>query len=201
MIDEGYIKFHLHWEEDPQPVVAADDEIIQYRDRMFVLNMIGHDTVHDVGFGNISHRTENTQFVVSGTQTGHHEKATPAHFSWVTQYHIANNSVHCKGPVKASSESLTHAAIYELDARIKAVIHVHHNAMWEHYKDLLPTTKDSVPYGTPEMAREIFRLWRGPALPQQKILVMGGHYGGLISFDTNFAEAAERLEFYLERLP
>jgi L-ribulose-5-phosphate 4-epimerase len=38
---------------------------------------------------------------------------------------IRKNSLTCQGQVKASSKSLTHAAIYAANPRVKAVIHVH----------------------------------------------------------------------------
>ncbi|TXC85474.1 class II aldolase/adducin family protein [Luteibaculum oceani] len=201
MIDEGYIKFDIDWKQSPDKVVKANHPIFHHRDRMFDLGFIGHDTTHDVGFGNISFRESGNQFIISGTQTGHFVRIAPEHFCRVTHYHIAGNKLSCEGPIKASSESLTHAAIYELDPDINAVIHIHNNDMWQHYMDLLPTTKAEIPYGTPEMAREIFRLWRLPDLPQHKILIMAGHEGGIISFGKDFNEASERLEHYYEAMP
>lgn len=198
MIDEGYVKYSCSWQEGPAPI-SANDEILSVRDKMFALKLIGYDEKHGVGYGNISIRSGG-DFIVSGTQTGHHPKSHPEHFCRVTDYHFTNNSLSCEGPIAASSESLTHAAIYELDPKINAVIHVHNKNMWETYLDILPSTKKEVPYGTPEMAREIFRLWRQPALPQHKILFMGGHEDGIISFGENLEEAAEILEYYLEQI-
>ncbi|MGB0166119.1 MAG: class II aldolase/adducin family protein [Luteibaculum sp.] len=200
MIDEGYIKYHITWKETDVAPIASDDEIIAARNQMFDLNLIGYDSKNQVGYGNISKRLAANNFAISGTQTGHIPRIKPEHFTRVTDYNIAENRLSCEGPIKASSESLTHAAIYELDPAIKAVIHVHNKHIWENYNELLPTTKKDIPYGTPQMAREIFRLWRLADLPKQKILIMAGHVDGVISFDSNFEEAAERLEFYLGKL-
>ena len=198
MIDEGYVKYRCEWTKGPA-LIDDKHEVLAYRDKMFQLGLIGFDTTHQVGYGNISFR-DGKHFIVSGTQTGHHKQAKPEHFCRVYSYHISDNKLSCEGPIAASSESLTHAAIYELDPAIQVVIHVHHKPMWESYLDILPSTKKEVPYGTPEMAKEIFRLWRLPALPQHKILFMGGHEDGVIAFGKDFEEAAELLEYYLEQI-
>ena len=36
----------------------------------------------------------------------------PGHYVKVSSFNIDDNAVQCSGPLKASSESLTHAAIY-----------------------------------------------------------------------------------------
>ena len=66
----------------------------------------------------------------------------------------------CRGASQASSESLTHAAIYEMDDGIHAVVHVHDPELWQHLKNTFPTTDPDAAYGTPEMAREFARIWR-----------------------------------------
>ena len=46
----------------------------------------------------------------------------------------------CIGPIQASSASLTHAAIYQANPDINAVIHVHDRDLWENLLDRVPTT-------------------------------------------------------------
>ena len=65
-------------------------------------------------------------FLITGTQTGEIKNLNREHYTCVTDYNIEKNFIRSEGPIKASSESLTHAMIYELDPAIKVVIHVHH---------------------------------------------------------------------------
>ncbi|MFY0594270.1 class II aldolase/adducin family protein [Roseivirga sp.] len=190
-MDDGYIKFELDWKQDDEPLLAGLEDLLFWRNKMYDLNLIGHDDQHNVGFGNISQRVRKNQFVISGTQTGHIEKLSIEHYTTVVDYDIQKNSLKCLGPVKASSESLTHAAIYEVDPSIKAIIHIHHDTQWNKWLDKVPTTDKRVPYGTPEMALEIHRLFRETPKDEMSVIAMAGHQGGLISFGESHAEAAK----------
>lgn len=194
MIDEGYIKFECVWTED---TAIPDEEIadlIEWRNRLCRAGLIGHDAGLDVGFGNISQREPGARgFVISATQTGHVPVATGHEFTRVVDYDIAANRVACRGPRQASSESLTHAAIYELDSAYLAVVHVHSRDLWRSLAGEVPTTGAGIAYGTAAMAGEFLRLYRDDDLREARIAVMGGHEEGLISIGTTVNEAAERL--------
>ncbi|MBD1913798.1 class II aldolase/adducin family protein [Leptolyngbya sp. FACHB-16] len=166
--------------------------LIEWRDRMFTLDFIG-TYPNGIGYGNISQKQTETSFVISGTQTGHLAHTSSSHYTVVDNWDIEQNSLHCIGPVKASSESLTHAALYEYSPEIQAIIHIHHSALWRTYQYVLPTTDATVPYGTPEMAHEMWRLMEASDLPQQKILIMAGHEDGIIAFGETLAEVGDRL--------
>ena len=191
-MDDGVIKFKLNWEKGSAPIFPEMPELLHWRDKMFELGLIGYDDKYQVGFGNISFRPEaKRNFVISGTQTGHLAKLEIDHFTEVTDYDIAENWLNCRGSVKASSESLTHAAIYESDSDIRAVIHIHHDLQWEKWLDEVPTTRRDVPYGTPGMAQEIQRLFRERPSEQFNLIAMAGHQGGLISFGKSLEQAAQ----------
>lgn len=190
-MDDGVIKFRLDWRQGPAPAFPELEELIHWRDRMFELGLIGYDAKYKVGFGNISLLLAGKEnFIISGTQTGHLPNLNAGHFTEVTEYSIADNRLICYGPVKASSESLTHAAIYEADPGIRAVIHIHHNEQWKAWLNEVPTTSADVPYGTPEMAAEIHRLFIENEL-QLEVIAMAGHQGGLISFGSTLEAAAQ----------
>ncbi len=191
-MDDGYIKFKLAWKEGPAPSFPEMATLISWRDKMHALGLIGYDATYKVGFGNISLLPEGKKsFVISGTQTGHIPHLERQHFTEVIDYSIIENHLTCFGPVKASSESLTHAAIYEADPEIRAVIHIHHDEQWEKWLNEIPTTHKDVPYGTPEMAEEIHRLFKEYRSNGMKLLAMAGHQGGLISFGKTLEEAAQ----------
>ncbi len=203
MKDEGVIKFNCRWTATPLPADISCGELLTTRNKLFRLGGIGYDAAEQVGYGNISIRTNaDHAFVISGTQTGHIPVLTEAGLSCVQQADIATNTVDCTGPAKASSESMTHAAIYQLFPQVTAVIHIHHKALWLSLMHRLPTTKASIGYGTTAMANEITRLVTEENLAVKKILVMAGHDDGIICFGDTMAEAEKVLmQYWAEMLP
>lgn len=191
--DEGYVKYESRWTETDPPQHPDLAKLIQYRDRLRAENLIG---VYDdgVGFGNISVRNLGPGFVISGTQTGALLTTQPVHYSLVSAISVANNWVASSGRVPASSESLTHHMFYQLDAGIGAVIHVHNPAAWAALKGKVPTSKADIPYGTPEMAMEIERLFKEENLKAIRFMAMAGHDDGLIAFGKDLPEAYDVLK-------
>lgn len=187
-MDEGYIKFNCHWiRAEP---LAADQltEINRWRDILYNLGLIGA-YANGIGFGNISIRNHGRSFIVSGSATGGLTTLSAGHYAVVNDYNLEQNSITCTGPVKASSESLSHAAIYECMQQANAVIHIHSLSAWERLLLKVPATGEHVSYGTPEMANEIKRLFKETDVMDEKIIVMGGHKEGIITFGKTLAEA------------
>jgi ribulose-5-phosphate 4-epimerase/fuculose-1-phosphate aldolase len=143
-----------------------------------------------VGYGNVSVRDgRTTNFYITGSATGGLAELTPADCVRVVAYDFAKNWLSYEGAAIPSSESLTHAAIYESDPSVSAVIHCHDAALWRTLLDQVSTTSKAVAYGTPEMANEIMRLLKVSNLQTQEILVMAGHENGILSFGKNLDEA------------
>ena len=191
-MDEGYIKFNCNWilsNDIPLDKVA---ELNMWREIMYDKGWIGLYP-DGIGFGNISMRCDEKTFLISGTATGGLPILTKSHYSLVTNYNLSTNTVTCMGPVKASSESLTHALIYECSAATNAVIHIHNLDLWNRLLHHAPTSSENISYGTPEMANEIKRLFAETALGKEKIIVMGGHREGIISFGRDLEEAGSIL--------
>ena len=198
MVEEGYVKFNCEWaKEKPLPLKKLK-EINEWRDKLFKLGLIGAYP-NGVGFGNISIRQGNSMhFIISGTATGNIANLNEQHYTTVTAFDFERNWLRCSGPIEASSESLTHAAIYQCDKSVNAVIHVHNLALWKKLLERVPTTRKEVEYGTPEMAKEIIRLFKETDVREKKILVMAGHREGVISFGKNLEEAGTILLKYFK---
>lgn len=189
---EGYIKFKCDRALGPPP--KRTKEINKWRDRFYSLKLIGmYD--NGIGFGNISIKDKGG-FIITGSKTGGIEKLTKEHYTKVVDYDFKENNLGCIGQIDASSESLTHAAVYQSNKDIKAVIHVHNLKLWEKLMYKIPTTNEKVEFGTPEMAYEIMRLFRESDLINKRILIMGGHKEGIISFGKNLEEAGNVLLNY-----
>ena len=194
MIDEGYTKFTVNWSERSPLDHPAIAELERWRRPLFKAGLVGHYPALNIGYGNLSMRVDGgSLFVISGTRTGHLPRTDRRHYALVTRANIEENSVTCIGETQASSETLTHAAIYELDLSINAVVHVHSTMLWERFKHSVPTTHHDVAYGTPEMASEFERLYRETSLPETGVAVMAGHQSGLVSLGSNLQEATVRI--------
>ena len=115
------------------------------------------------------------------------------HFARVTVVDIDRNFLRSVGERPPSSEALTHAAFYQMHNAIRAVVHVHARPIWEANRHRLPTSRDEVPYGTPEMAYEMIRLHKRAALGLKGVVVMGGHQDGVIAFGPSVAAATAEI--------
>jgi L-ribulose-5-phosphate 4-epimerase len=143
-----------------------------------------------VGFGNLSVRdSASRNFYITGSATGGLSELTPTDCVRVVTYDFARNWLCYEGAAVPSSESLTHAAIYESDPTISAVIHCHDSVLWRTLLDRVPTTSKAIAYGTPEMAYEIMRLFTVSDVRSREIFVMAGHEGGIVTFGKNLEDA------------
>ncbi|MGC9471539.1 MAG: class II aldolase/adducin family protein [Bacteroidales bacterium] len=195
---EGYIRFHCHWRPSG-PLIPSGmvREINRWRSVLHSMEMLG--CLEDgTGFGNISIRAPSAgKFFITGTATGKLKKLHAGHFSLVENYVIDENTITCTGPVRASSESLSHAAVYETLPGVHAVVHIHHAGLWEKWKNRVPTTDKRAEYGTPEIAREVIRLLQHGKNAEKRMVVMGGHPEGIIIFGKNLEEAMASLLAYI----
>ena len=191
--DEGTIKFECEWIDGSAPGWHKIRTLNDWRQLMYEAGLIG--AYNDgIGFGNISIRDiPGHEFIITGSATGSLRELGPEHFTRVLDYDFNNNRVRCKGPIQASSESLTHASFYEASRSINAVIHIHHGGLWRMYVNKLPTTSPDVDYGTPEMAREVSRLLKENIRPTKQLVVMGGHEDGVMAYGNSLGHAASIL--------
>jgi len=188
-MDEGVVKYHCDWTFAEPVSVETIVDLMAWRDRLHSWGLIG---VYDngIGFGNVSVRLGNScQFVISGTQTAHLSTLGPEFYCTVTEFNLEKNFLGCRGPVPASSESLTHAALYLHRDDVGGIIHVHNAQLWQQLLFQIPTTRKEIPYGTPGMAWEMFRLFEEENLGDRKILAMAGHEDGIICFGGCLDEA------------
>jgi L-ribulose-5-phosphate 4-epimerase len=192
MNEEGVIKFNCQWTKSAPLAEAWIRDLNVWRDKLYRLGLIGVNE-EGVGYGNISVRHRKNEFIISGSGTGKFDKLTEEHYALVTDYDVEKNAICSTGSTIASSESLTHAMIYEQSNDAHAVMHVHHFKLWKKLLNTLPATAQNIEYGTPEMAKEITRLFNEQNLAQNKIFAMAGHYEGLVCFGNNLPQAGELL--------
>jgi len=188
---DGYIKFDCHLAKEKLDIPSELFEPINHwREELWLKCLIGAYP-DGIGYGNISVRLpQSNQFYISGTATGGIPELDKIHYPLVEKCDTSLNAIWCRGLIKASAESMSHAAIYSANSEIGAVVHIHNLQLWEEYLNILPTTDKTIEYGTPEMAVEISRIMTLPETINKKVFVMGGHKEGIITFGKTVEEAA-----------
>ncbi|MCP3963379.1 MAG: class II aldolase/adducin family protein [bacterium] len=212
MIDEGVIHFQAVHRQRPleaRRFGEAACRLIAWREILARTGLVGQqaELYGGFGYGNVSCRVgppsaprRRRAFLITGTQTSGKACVSLADLCVVESCDPRRNRVESHGQVLPSSESLTHGTIYDLGAHIRFVFHAHSPTIWRRAAALrIPTTDPDVPYGSPEMAREVERLWRGSSLSELRILAMGGHEDGVIAFGRTAEEAGQVTLRFLAR--
>ncbi len=184
-----YVKFTYQRARPDIAPFEAIAELNACRRKLLELHLMGVDS-NGIGFGNLSVRDGvSGNFYITGSATGGLPELTSLDCVRVMEYDFARNWLRYEGAAIPSSESLTHAAIYESDSSTAAVIHCHDSFLWRTLLDDAPATSKAVVYGTPEMAYEIIRLFEVGEVRSKKIFVMAGHEGGIVTFGKNLEDA------------
>jgi len=188
--NEGYVKFSAEHTYTP-PIDISNipfwAELNNVRTRLFKLGLIGV-TPDGIGYGNVSIRTGGDKFLVSGTATGVLAVLTPAEYCFVNNCDFSHNSVVSSGPVQASSESMTHGAVYYSNPIIHNVIHIHSREIFDGMlRDSYPATPENAAYGTPEIAQAVGQVV-SQTVGQEiacGVIVLAGHDEGIIAYGSS----------------
>ena len=206
-LEEGVIKFRQEFRDGILPELRILRELNFWRNILHKEGLIGRnpEKYGGFGYGNVSQRLEphlssanKRRFVITGSQTQNLLKLEDKDYVIVHEYHPEENFVIAGGVIQASSESMTHGELYNLDNSIRAVFHSHSSPIWRNSEYLgIPTTRENIAYGTPEMAEEVRRLYRETNMERVRIFSMGGHEDGIFAFGANAREAGYTLLRYL----
>jgi len=180
-IDDGVIKYRSQRIAGVMEPSAQLEQLNRARTTLFDLGLIGAYP-NGIGYGNLSLRTSGQQFLITGSATGATRRLQPDQFCLIESFSIARNSVRCRGSLDASSESMTHGAIYAANPAVHCVIHVHSRLLFDALlAHEAPHTPADIPYGTPAMARAVAQLVATqPTLPV--LFVMAGHDEGIVAY-------------------
>lgn len=190
MIDEGYIKFNINQIDAPAPEHPDLNKLNSTRTKMHELELIGIYP-NGIGYGNVSIRTEEDRFIITGSATGKERKLSLDKYTLVDEFDLNKNSVKSVGPINASSESMTHGAIYKTEKRANCVIHIHSRKLFDAMrKDSWLETPESAAFGTPDLALAIAQLVseRGE---DSGIFVTAGHDEGIIAYGASIEDAED----------
>ena len=194
MSGEGYVKYSAEHTAAPAVQAAHWDELNNARTRLHQLNLVGV-TSGGIGFGNVSIRVKGNEFLITGTNTGSLPVLSPNEYCLVNSFDLERNCVVSTGPVRASSESMTHGAIYQSCSKANCVIHIHSREIFDAMlRDRYPATPVSAAYGTPEIAQAIKKCVQ-EINGNEGVIVLAGHDEGVIAY----GETVERtLDLILE---
>jgi len=188
VIHEGYIKYRAQRTEGPIPDHVEWEELNRCRTELFDLKLIGKYP-NGIGYGNVSIRVKASQFIISGSATGGIRDLSKEHYALVESFDLAQNSVKSIGRIDASSESMSHGAVYRALPAVNAVIHIHSRSLFDfmragHY----PETDPAIPFGTPELARAIEALTLSIGA-SEGLFVTAGHDEGIIAYGESVKSA------------
>ncbi|MBW2451412.1 MAG: class II aldolase/adducin family protein [Deltaproteobacteria bacterium] len=185
---EGVIKFALDYQAGPPPDRRLLVALNGWRTIFVRLGLVGQDSGRyaGLGFGNLSRRhpeLAGNAFIISGTQTGGLNTLSPEHYVLVSDCNPRTNRVRATGPVRPSSEALSHGTLYQAVPDAHWVMHLHSPDIYAVRDRLrLPSTAPDAAYGTPDMAEEIARLAKTLDSSRPQLIVMGGHEDGVLVY-------------------
>lgn len=199
MVDDGVIKYSSERVAGPVPVSAALQELNAARSTLFKLGLIGAYP-DGIGYGNLSLREEGTRFVISASATGAEPTLRLDQYCLVEDFSVERNWVRSRGDLPASSESMTHGAIYLAKPAVQCVVHVHSRALFDALlAQGVAHTGATIAYGTPAMARAVMQLVHAQsALPV--LFVMAGHDEGVVAYGADVGSVTALLIDTLKRM-
>jgi methylthioribose-1-phosphate isomerase len=186
--NEGFVKYTTIHTRAPAINAPQWAELNNARTKLFNLGLLGVNN-QGIGFGNVSVRLRVDEFLISGTATGAAPELTPSEYCLVNSFDLAQNRIVSAGPVQASSEAMTHGAVYRSCSGANCVIHIHSGII---YKGMirdgcLATDKEAV-YGTPEIALSLAKCVRELGTDEGAVY-MAGHDEGIIVWGPNVERA------------
>ena len=191
-MDEGYVKYTAQHENSqiPQAALVARrlPELNEARTKCFTLGLVGVYP-NGIGYGNLSIRVHGDEFLISGTATGAKPVLSNEDYCLVKSFDIARNNIASCGLIQASSEAMTHGAIYRACRSVNCVIHIHSKKIFDGMlRDNYPFTPKIAAFGTPEIALAIEKCVEKIGGDEGRI-VLAGHDEGIITYGANIERA------------
>ena len=187
-VDEGRLKYTAEHTQTPAIEVPGWEKLNDARSELFALGLVGV-TPCGISFGNLSIRAQADEFLISGTATGSLAVLTNNHYCLVKSFDISKNHVISLGPVRPSSKSMTHGAVYLANPKVNIVIHIHSRAIFDGMiHAAYAATPKNAAYGTPEIAIAIGKCVQQTAGNEGAIVLLG-HDEGVITYGPTVEKA------------
>lgn len=145
-------------------------------------------------FGNLSFKTENDTFIITGSRIGLKNALTDDCFVEVFECNFDNTTIEVVGTREPSSETMLHAAIYQSRPDVRSIFHGHSPELLLHSQKLqIPETKEEKPYGTMELVSAVLKT-----IDRSDMIIMKNH--GFIAVGKTMSETGELLLRQLEKI-
>jgi ribulose-5-phosphate 4-epimerase/fuculose-1-phosphate aldolase len=194
--DDGIIKYHAIHKNSSPPDHINLDQLDEVRTKLFDLGLVGVYS-DGIGYGNVSIRND-TGCIISGTSTGAVRVLGASGYCYVRSFDLNKNTVKTEGPILASSESMTHCAIYQAHSSVQCVLHIHNRELWQKLlAQGCDATLAEIAYGTPQMAVSMATL----VIANNEIsnlLVMAGHEEGIVAYGDTINSAFDQIQAVLD---
>jgi L-fuculose-phosphate aldolase len=126
-------------------------------------------------YGNLSFRTNEKNFIITGTCMGLKGNLKNDCFVEVCDVDLATKKILVNGTRFPSSESMLHEAIYKARPDVNAIFHGHCSELLKNAARLgIPETMNEEPYGTPELVKSVLEI-----IQENSMIIMKNH--GFIS--------------------
>lgn len=192
---EGVIQYTSEYRSGPKAEVSDIEGAIVLWRLARSWGWIGQD-ITGVCYGNASQRDQYNpnSFWITGTQTGCKDSLRIEDWCCVTGWDFKANRVVSQGPIRASSEAMTHAAIYTANPLVHCVAHVHTSNLWTVLQQDHSTSPESAGYGTPDIAFAVERIAKDSKPPN--LIILLGHQDGLLFWGSEANELEEYMSNY-----
>ena len=202
---EGVIQFEfdLAPATGPPLEVPVLQELLAWRTVLRRLGLLGRTPGRygGLGYGNLSVRDplRTREFVITASQTGGIRDLDAQGLCRIREFDLARFRVSAQGMRPPSSESLSHAMIYDADPGVRWVFHVHSPEILHRAKALrIPATGPDVAYGSPAMAGAVTEVLAMNA-ERPLAFVTLGHEDGVFACGGTAGEAGACLVKLLAR--
>jgi len=193
---EGVIQFSYALDAGDTAIDDAQfSRLAAWRSVLRDLQLLGEDPLRygGFGYGNLSVRHPDGGFVITASQTSGLATLGRAQLVHITRADLADFRVQATGAMAPSSESLTHAMLYQADPRLNVVFHIHCPLIWRARDALgIPATAGDVPYGTPAMAQAVRSLLARES-HRPLLFATAGHEDGVFAAGATCRECGTRL--------
>jgi len=196
---EGVVQFAYDLQASSRSASAEQLATLNaWRTMLMQMDMIGQtpERYDGFGFGNISMR-DDKEFIITSSQSGGIKDLSPEEYVRITGWNFDRFWVDAEGSKPPSSESLTHAMVYECAKNVNFLFHAHCPQIWENAEALnIPTTPPQVTYGTPEMAAAFKQLLEDN-VSRPIVFATPGHTDGVFSCGHTARDTGGLLVSYL----
>jgi len=185
MINDGYqgVKFETVFLQKKEPGHQLLEELKKWCALFHEKNLA--PPYPGGSFGNLSFRTGNNTFIITGTCIGLKNTLENSCFVEVVTCNRSEKKVYVNGLLAPSSESFMHDEIYKNRPDVGAIFHGHHSLITQNALLLgIPETKEKTPYGTIALADSILEI-----IKNNNFVVIKEH--GFVSVADNIQKAGE----------